>query len=173
MEERTKSAFLNGAAATEGGGVTLSPTTPKICAGIVTYQPDIGRLRENITAVLPQAEKIFIVDNGSADLDRIDELLADFPPGSVERIANGENMGIAHALNQLLEAADGAGYDWILTLDQDSVVMDRLAEEYGKYLDTPQVGMLCCLIVDRNFSGGPARQEEPISRCASASRPGR
>ena len=42
-----------------------------IGAGIVTFNPDIGRLKENIDAILPQVSELVIVDNGSANVDEV------------------------------------------------------------------------------------------------------
>lgn len=36
-----------------------------VLGAIVTYNPDKARLQENINAVLPQIDHLFIVDNGS------------------------------------------------------------------------------------------------------------
>lgn len=145
-------------AKTAGDGHTRAPAAG-ICAGIVTYNPDEVRLRENIEAVLPQVEKIYIVDNASANRDGIKSLLRALPDARIDLISNAENTGIAHALNQLLAASAAGGYDWLLTLDQDSVVMDGLVAEYCGHLAEPRVGMLCCEIVDRNFAGTPPGQK--------------
>ena len=40
----------------------------KIGAGIVTYQPDMDRLRENLNAVVGQVDFVVCVDNGSRNI---------------------------------------------------------------------------------------------------------
>lgn len=121
----------------------------KICAGIVTYQPDLERLRENIAAIHPQVDGLVIVDNGSADLAGIRALCGEF--GAVAVIANPENQGIAKALNQIFGWAEEQGADWVLTLDQDSVADAQLIPAYRSWPVTPQVGILTCGIRDRNL----------------------
>ena len=141
-------------------------------AGITLYEPDIDRLLENIKAVLPQVDKIICVDNGSKNIEevkrRVEELenrvlaqrndeLEKFSHNKIEFIENGENLGIARALNQMFEYAEEKAYDWVLTLDQDSVCPANLMEEYRKYIDQIEhkglkdVGVISPKLVDRNF----------------------
>lgn len=61
-----------------------------------------------------------------------------------------DNMGIAYALNvgcrYAIEKNDA---DWILTLDQDSVVPMEMIQEYFRYIDANEgkkIGLLCPLI---------------------------
>lgn len=112
-----------------------------ICAGIVSYNPDIERLRLNVSAICGQVSKIYIVDNGSSNLSEINHLAGTF--SSVNILANKENVGIAKALNQLCEAADEDHYQWILTLDQDTVCPENLIEELSRYIDREDAGIIC------------------------------
>ena len=43
-----------------------------IAGGIILYNPDLKRLKENITAVINQVELLFIVDNGSKNINLIE-----------------------------------------------------------------------------------------------------
>lgn len=92
----------------------------KICAGIVLYNPDIHKLSANIRAIRDQVDALLLVDNGSGNAAAIDELLSGETKPYV-MLRNAENKGIAAALNQLCAYALAHGYDWCLTLDQDSV----------------------------------------------------
>lgn len=122
----------------------------EILAGITLYEPDVHRLLENIDVVLPQVDKLICVDNGSSNIAEIkDRIHWKYP--DVEIIENGENLGIARALNQMFEYAEEYVYDWVLTLDQDSVCPSNLIEEYKKYTDLQNVGILTPKMVDRNF----------------------
>lgn len=122
----------------------------EILAGITLYEPDVHRLLENIEAVLPQVDKLICVDNGSKNINEIkDRIQWKYP--EVEIYENGANLGIARALNQMFEYAEENAYDWVLTLDQDSVCPSNLIEEYKKYIDLRDVGVLSPKMVDRNF----------------------
>lgn len=118
-----------------------------IIAGIVTFEPDINRLRENLDAIAAQVSQVIIYDNGSSNSEAITELAKVSQKTSV--LHNGTNDGIAAALNRLAEAAVGQGASCLLTLDQDSVcspgMVAKLAAELGE-----GIGMVTPYIVDRN-----------------------
>lgn len=117
----------------------------KICAGIVLYEPDEERLKENITAVLSQVERVFILDNGSRNIDEIQSLIAD--SSKISFILNGKNEGIAKALNQLCKKALDMGFDYIVTLDQDSVADENMLEEMRHYIDE-DTGIIAPRVLD-------------------------
>ena len=95
-----------------------------IGALIVTFNPDIEVLKSNVDAIAKQVDVLVIVDNGSNNLNEIETL-------DVENIiALGENKGIAYALNTGMEFLEERNMDWVLTLDQDSVVPQDLIEKF-------------------------------------------
>lgn len=117
----------------------------KVLAGIVTFNPDIDRLKNNITAILPQVDQLVIVDNGSKNIDIIEELTE-----SLTLIKLYKNKGIAAALNVIGQYAIDHEYEWFLTLDQDTVVRDNLIETYLHYTHLPQIGLLSIGYKDLN-----------------------
>ncbi|MGT2979230.1 glycosyltransferase family 2 protein [Streptococcus alactolyticus] len=121
-----------------------------ISAGIVLFNPDIKRLKENIDAVIIQCTHLYLVDNGSGNVDEVKGLLNQYNQSKISILWNRENQGIAKALNQLTSAAQKEGFDWILTLDQDSVVPSNIVGEFEKYINNSSVGILCPIICDRN-----------------------
>ncbi|WP_407384945.1 glycosyltransferase family 2 protein [Holdemanella porci] len=121
-----------------------------ISAGIVLFNPDIKRLKENIDAVIIQCTHLYLVDNGSGNVDEVKGLLNQYNQSKIFILWNRENQGIAKALNQLTSAAQKEGFDWILTLDQDSVVPSNIVGEFEKYINNSSVGILCPIICDRN-----------------------
>lgn len=121
-----------------------------ISAGIVLFNPDINRLKENISAAIVQCTHIYLVDNGSSNVDEVLESLRRYNQTKISFIRNEKNQGIAKALNQLTKAAQKDGFDWILTLDQDSVSPSNIIEEFKNYIDDQNTGMLCPVICDRN-----------------------
>lgn len=122
-----------------------------ISAGIVLFNPDIKRLKENIDAVIIQCTHLYLVDNGSGNVDEVKGLLNQYNQSKISILWNRENQGIAKALNQLTSAAQKEGFDWILTLDQDSVVPSNIVGEFEKYINNSSVGILCPIICDRNI----------------------
>lgn len=116
-------------------------------AGIVLYNPVINILLENIDAIKNQVTDLVLVDNASSNRDTIAllESLGYFI------IKNHTNKGVACALNQICEYAKNKGANWVVTLDQDSVVPGNLVEKYTEYCGFPDVAMLCPTIFDRNI----------------------
>ena len=116
--------------------------------GIVTYNPDISRLKLCIEKVVQDNHQLLIVDNGSNNIDDIKVLLCEFK--TVYLIGNKENYGIAKALNQIFQEAVIHNYEWVLTLDQDTIIPDNLLERYEKAIgeDAENISIICPQIHD-------------------------
>lgn len=121
----------------------------KTCAGIVLYNADIIRLKENINSILSQVDTICLVDNGSSNYNEIDKLVNDYKM-DIWLIHNEKNQGIAKALNQILDFATENKFSWFLTLDQDTITNPGLIECYKKNIGV-DIGQLSCNIKDRNI----------------------
>lgn len=137
-----------------------------IVAGIVLYNPEISRLKDNISAIYPQVDVVLLIENGSKDYSYLDH----FNKGKIKVIINKKNMGIAYALNQIMHFAYNNDINWALTLDQDSVVADNLVKEYRKFL-LPDVGIVTCCINDRNFVAygeGREKDGEELQYCITS-----
>lgn len=120
----------------------------KILCGIITYNPNIKRLKENIGAVFNQVDYVLIFDNGSKNFRQINDCIIMYDNASAYE--NAANSGIAHALNYIMDYAVSNGYDWVLSLDQDTVIYDKLIHNYIKYLYIDKIGALTCNYIDRN-----------------------
>lgn len=143
-----------------------------IAAGIVLYNPEIIKLKENIKAVIVQCDHLYIVDNGSGNLQDIFELIKNFNNDKITIIQNISNEGIAKALNQLCIVAEQDGYKWLLTLDQDSLCQANMLVEYIKYIDDGKIGLLCPLVLDRNKTCIPLQIDgsliEEVDECITS-----
>lgn len=97
-----------------------------VCAVVVTYDPDSGfpaRLRR----VIAQAGALIVVDNGSSGAAAA--MLRALPGGpKLDVVFNGENLGIASALNIGARRAKARGFAWALLLDQDTVIDADMVE---------------------------------------------
>lgn len=120
----------------------------KIAAGIVTYNPELKRLKENIEHIAMQVDKIFMFDNGSDNIAEIDELCRKWPEGVV-LIKSDMNIGLAAALNRLCRWGVKHGYQYMVTLDQDSVCPEDLVLTLQGNL-RPDVAVAAPNIVYRN-----------------------
>lgn len=121
---------------------------PSIAAGITLYEPDLTRLEENIESVLAQTDCVYLVDNASGNTAAIKKRYRTSP--KIRILENSDNAGVAHALNQMCEAAIADGFDWILTLDQDSLAETDLIEKYRAFLDDADIGLLTPRFIDDN-----------------------
>ncbi len=111
-----------------------------ICAGIVTYNPKLDLLEENLHALLPQVDKVLIVDNCSDNVSNIEVLVEESPKTYI--IKNKSNSGIAKALNQLCSEASRMGYLWILTMDQDSICQPDMVAQLLFFADSEKYGII-------------------------------
>ncbi len=122
-----------------------------ICAGIVTYNPDLSLLNRCIASIKDKVNFIFVVDNGSKSENDIFEIQKDY--SNIKVILNRCNRGIAAALNQIAVESNNFGAEWFLTLDQDSVCPSNIIDEYKAYINISDVGMLCPSIKLRIHGG--------------------
>ena len=111
-----------------------------ICAGVVTYHPDIRLLEANLEALIPQVSMVYVVDNGSENVADVRSYVEGKP--ELRLICNSENVGIAKALNQLCTAAKQDGYAWILTMDQDSLPASDMVKWLSTYTDNSVYGII-------------------------------
>ncbi len=138
-----------------------------IAAGITVYEPDIKRLKENIESTLNQVSRLYIVNNASRDISEIRLIYAQNE--KVVFIENEKNMGVAFALNQMCNAASNDGFEYIMTLDQDSLPESDLIEKYLSYIDFDGVAMLTPKFDDdnepENISSATQSPYEFVERC--------
>lgn len=138
----------------------------KIVAGIVLYNPDIDRLKLSINQLKKVVDMIYLVDNGSSNIDEIDSLI----DNKIYIIKNDNNLGIAKALNQLFDCAIRNHASYLLTLDQDSIFEEKRLRELLKYLNLENVALLCPVINDlnRNKIVNFSDQYREICRCITS-----
>lgn len=118
-------------------------------AGIVLFNPEISRLENNIESIKGQVELVILFDNGSSNINEIDELINKNGYKNVKIIKSSKNKGIAYALNIITNNARELGYEWILTLDQDSVTQSGTIEEFDKYTTLKDVAIICPYVIDK------------------------
>lgn len=133
-----------------------------VLGGIVTYNPDIKRLKENLSTLINQVDKLYIFDNGSNNLKNIELLLESFTPQITLYKAN-KNLGIAYALKEIMNYARIHNFDWVLSVDQDSVLDKYLVRKYKTTIENCKyndIGILTCLIKDRNFKDSSVEKQK-------------
>ena len=89
----------------------------KIAGLVILYNPEIGVL-ENINSYVNQVDKLFVFDNSEKNYRGLLEGL--LKNTAVIYESKNENLGVGYALNYAADRAFADGYDFLLTMDQDS-----------------------------------------------------
>ncbi|MFP1711157.1 glycosyltransferase [Gardnerella vaginalis] len=105
----------------------------RICSGIITYNPTLTDVSTCLEALCNQVERVIIVDNASKNVKGLQEVVSKY--ANVTLVKNSQNIGFAKALTQVFEWAKSQGFDWVLTLNDDSVVPNNMISEYKKILE--------------------------------------
>lgn len=115
-----------------------------IAAGIVFYNPDdVKRLNDSLRSILNQFSKVYIFDNSIKQVE-----YPSFGP-NVTYITEHKNLGIAYALNRMMERAEQDGYQWLVTMDQDSILPDEMIEAYEAHIHDADVAIICPQVIDK------------------------
>ena len=88
---------------------------------LVTYNPNFQQLQQTISSILPQVDKIVVVNNSLTTLDLRDT--------KIHIIELGKNQGIAYAQNRGIEYAHSNGANYVLFSDQDTVYPNDFVEK--------------------------------------------
>lgn len=116
--------------------IIISTPTPmanpnKIVAIVVAYNPDQHGFKNLLEATSPQVDQVIVVDNTP---NPNPDLLSCCPKlSNLNLISLGNNLGIAYAHNKGIEWARGAGAEYVLLLDQDSVPYPDMVSKLIKY----------------------------------------
>lgn len=103
----------------------------RVCAVIVTYGPDPALLRRVVDSVLQQVGHLVVFDNGSSSVD-VAVLLGNREGVSI--VASACNVGLGSALNRAYERAQVLGFDYVLLMDQDSLLAPGMVDLLGTAL---------------------------------------
>ncbi|RFT42834.1 hypothetical protein CG396_02320 [Bifidobacteriaceae bacterium N170] len=127
-----------------------------ICAGIITYNPTLTDVSTCLEALCNQVERVIIVDNASKNVKDLQEVVSKY--ANVTLVKNSQNIGFAKALTQVFEWAKSQGFNWVLTLNDDSVVPSNMISEYKKILENQgslvnqknaKIAIVCSLLKNR------------------------
>jgi len=118
-----------------------------VCAVVVTFHPDSDVL-ENLSNVHQQVHRVVVVDNGSSS-ESITPIRAASSRIGFHLIENGENLGIATALNIGIRYAQCVGAEWVLLFDQDSTVTPGFTEAMLRGFASSRWGKQLAILVPR------------------------
>ena len=130
----------------------------KIAAVCVLYNPDISQVKSNLDLILEQVGELWLIDNSDSPSGMMN-YYTDFSE-KIHYVWLGENKGIAFALNVGCKCAQEVGYDWVLTMDQDSQLPPNCIKEYCRSIETypsDKIGIVTCLIQLGERDRGPKK----------------
>lgn len=128
---------------------TQSPEHHDIVAGVVLYDPVLDDVHALINSVKDQVSHVFLVDNTPGqDISKQFKNLT-----NVSYFPNKSNLGIAKALNQLMEQAVKVNGKWLLALDQDSIFPKNGIERFiTKSKSLSNTAIICPVFKDRGHN---------------------
>jgi rhamnosyltransferase len=105
-----------------------------IAGVVILYHPDVPKVVENIMTYANQLNKFYVFDNSSSSSFNVSEDLSQLNI-PIEFITTGTNEGISKRLNEAAYKAIQEGYDFLLTMDQDSSFDNGVFDQYLKLVD--------------------------------------
>lgn len=104
----------------------------KLAAIVVLYQPNIPSLINNIISYIDDIDRLLIYRNSEVDISGIDVLQPFL--GKMKFLGDGENVGIAKALNAGVNWVLNNKYSHLLTLDQDSFFTEKHLRRFKEHI---------------------------------------
>ena len=145
----------------------------KVLVSIITYNPDIPLLRKNIASICGQVSTVVIFDNNSSNVEDIKDLVAEFD--NVYVIRNSKNVGLPKNYNRATVLAQKKNCDWLMILDQDSIMPSNIIERLSSYFNDDKVAIVCPQFRDINLYSEeefkrilPKEDHSLVERCISS-----
>ena len=126
-------------------------TVTRLVVGIIAFNARLDRLRELQGLLQGEGVHLCIIDNGSANAEQIASEFAADPNTDV--LCNRQNMGVATAVNQLVQQARNMGAPYIMSIDQDALFAQGFALEMLSHFEAlqakqPRLGALGAKVFD-------------------------
>lgn len=137
----------------------------KIAGCVILYNPELSVI-DNIKTYLPYIDVLYVVLNSDIS-GEIHEYLDG--EENITTINHYENEGIARSLNEVLNLVK-ANYNWLLTMDQDSMFVSSSIEKYlhvVEKVDIDEVYGVTSVITDNKIIKY-AKEYDYIDRCITS-----
>jgi rhamnosyltransferase len=135
---------------------------------VILYNPDQNVI-ENIQSYIIYLSKLYVVDNSEVCNNNIVETIKGF--NNSNYIFNGENLGIAKALNIGAQEAIKDNFKFLFTFDQDSKATPRMIETIKSYLaenDYSSIGILSPFQDNKGYKKPPSKKTTIVSNIATS-----
>lgn len=133
-----------------------------VAGAVILYNPEWVSVIANIATYIDFVELLYIIDNTANKTP---------PPGIADSflqntekiiyISNKENEGVAKALNKAAELSLFAGYQWLLTMDQDSYFGNKEINEYASQFEHLFYKDVNVAMVGLSIEPSPADEDRP------------
>lgn len=118
----------------------------KYAGVVVLYNPD-KEIYINIKSYISEVDKLYVVDN----TEEKNMKKMKFTDKKIQYIPLKENKGIAYALNKGAKEAIKDGYEWLLTMDQDSKFENNSLKKMKKFIEELKEKKFIRDIVDYDY----------------------
>jgi rhamnosyltransferase len=123
-------------------------------AGVVVLFNSRNEVLDNIRTYLSDIDILFAVDNST---EKNEHLIGELTcMDKVNYLPVGRNSGVAHALNLGAEKAIAEGFDFIVTMDDDSQAAPNLVSGYKEFLrsrnDVDSIGIISPFHFYKNYT---------------------
>lgn len=128
----------------------------KLASMITLYHPDDSVIR-NVLSYVDDVDILYVFDNSETPSEEVVSKLRDVGK-KINYVSFGENRGLSYALNFTMEKARKVGYDFLLTLDQDSFFNPDDVKAYKDTIEklspkTLEKGAMFSVDFDNNSGG--------------------
>lgn len=143
-----------------------------VAAVLITYNPEISLLKRNLNQLCKQIDTIIIYDNNSKNQVEIQKVTQQY--SNIRYYQNKENLGLPRNYNKALQICRQEGIEWLLTMDQDTVITDNMMKLYWPIMDNPDVAIISPVHIDYSIEDikknkhTDVEEYEEIDRCISS-----
>lgn len=141
-----------------------------IFAGVVLYYPNLVRLKANIEKLFNQVKGIIFYDNGCDEA--VKEYIKNIDKGLVFWTGTGVNEGMAKALNVIMKTAENEGVDWVITMDQDSILPANYVEAINRRAISDDIAIVCPKVIDKrrvfSINDLTSTKDEFVKKCITS-----
>lgn len=132
----------------------------KFAAVIVLYNP-VDKVLYNIDSFLRYSDYLFITDNSEKNNEILLSSLKMLP--NVSLIINNSNLGIAKTINLVVKKTIDLGYNYLLTMDQDSRFEEDALEKLLSKIGDESIGIYSPFHKNKYFTNPPHQDMEEVS----------
>jgi rhamnosyltransferase len=131
----------------------------QVAAGIVLFNPDLELLDRLLCALDRNDRNIFVFVNGKTE-PAVDDSLARL--SKVHTIKSSANIGLGAGLNELVKAAEAAGFKNVLLFDQDSSPEPALPDALCECAEQLQIARAPVAVVGPRLVVPPGENYKPL-----------